>query len=336
MRNAFLLLSLTFLLETGACPAPPDAVWESVLEACCEIIADGHLAASGFFVDCKGTCLTCAHALLGVKKVEVLLRGGARRSALLLGMDTAHDAAVLRVNLTGKERFTFLKRAKRFPEVCWRVFVAGCAVYRHGLILRGSVASAETHFEYLPNLKTYVPVRYVSGMVPRGMSGGPWLNERGEVFGLQSGMLAHNDSMWGIAFVIPLESLDSFLADPKKARPAGDIGAAVEELWEHSGSKTARYGKDFKEGLLLTKVLIGGACWEAGLREGDLITAAAGRPCRYRDRFLSLVRSLEPGRFLVVEAVRVEGGKVERRKVRLRLGDASRAWRMPVAPGGGG
>ncbi len=312
---------------SGAAEVPGDP--DRCTRALCGVLIDGHFACSGFFVAEDGTCLTCAHAVLGTKKLELLLPDGRRVPATRRGAHEAVDTAVLRARLQPAEKVPFLTLAQAAPPVGRTIFLAGSPLYRHRLLLSGSVAGRGSTFEYLPELKTYVQIFHVSAMTPRGTSGGPWLNERGEVVGLQCGGIATGANLWGVAFAVPVRCFRPLVAKPDARHAAGDLGAAVEELWEHPASTVARFSPVTSEGLLLSRVLKGGASHAAGLAGGHLIVAVEDRPCRFRDDLLRLVRRKRPGDTLRLEVLKKRENGLFREEVVIRLGSSAEAHGLP-------
>jgi S1-C subfamily serine protease len=309
---------------------------ERVRPALCGVLVDGHLACSGFFVTDRGTCLTCAHALVGTRRIELLMACGRRIAATRAGTYAARDTAVLRAALGPEERVAFLRLAASPPRVGASVILAGSPLYRHGLFLAGTVARGGPAFEYNPELKTYVRVMYVSGMTPRGTSGGPWLDESGKVIGLQSGGIARGDTLWGVAFVVPASELRPVAKPSPPPARVGDLGAAVEELWEHPPATVARFAGAAEEGLLIARLLRGGACDGAGLVPGQLIVAADGSSCRFRRDLLELIRRRRPGDRVRLDVLAAGEKAVERRQAVIRLGSAAEASGLAEirAPGG--
>ena len=332
-------MSLLFPLSVAVLLAVDAAAGESrpgafpakrVRAALCEILGDGHLVGSGFFVDEKGTCLTCAHALLGKKRLELLLADGRRLPAERGAVDEASDAAVLFAKLPEKDRVPFLQLSDGGRKLGQRLFLGGTPVYRHHLFLTGRVASLESGFEYSRDLHTYIQVFYISGMAPRGTSGGPWLDASGHVVGLQSGGMAKGDAFWGVAFAVPVRPLRALLAEPRRNRAVGDLGAAVEELWEQPPATVKRFSKKAKSGLLLRRVLMGGACDRCGLDENHLILSADGRPCRYRKDLLEVVRARKKGEVVRLELLKERGGSLLRVTVPVTLGSSAEAAKLSV------
>ncbi|HNR99146.1 MAG TPA: trypsin-like peptidase domain-containing protein [Planctomycetota bacterium] len=321
LKKAILLAALAAALSAGEAP------WFHA--AVCEVLVDGHVACSGFFVDSGGRCLTCAHGVAAGKTFEVLLNDGRRLRAALVGMDAGADAAVLAVEGLDAGGVACLKFAAEAPGVGAALRFAGTALYRRRLVLAGAVARADTAFEYNPDLKTYVEVFYVDASTVPGMSGGPWLDGEGRVVGLQSGGILLNGAFCGVAFAVPARLLRPLAEQPAGTPPRGDIGAACDELWELPSAAVKRFSGVAAEGLLVCRVLKGGACDKAGIADGDLIVGLDGGPCRFREDFVRAVRGWAPGRTIELTVVRERQGVLVRETAALTLADARAAPALP-------
>ena len=239
------------------------------------------------------------------------------------------DAAALRVEGIGAGDAPCLAFAPEDPALGAPLRLAGTALYRRGLLLGGTVARADPAFEYNPDLKTYVEVFYVDAMTAQGTSGGPWLDAEGRVVGLQSGGISLNGAFCGVAFVVPARLLRPLAAKPREAPARGDLGAACDELWEHPPATIKRFAAEATEGLLLCRLLKGGACDRAGLANGELLVSCEGRPCRFREEFIRAVRARAPGRPLQVEVLREKGGALVRERATILLDGVREAPFLP-------
>ncbi len=327
MRVIFVMFLLPAACALPLCAGPQGA---AVHAAVCEVLVDGHVACSGFFVNERGLCLTCAHGVATGKSLEVLLSDGRRLRAALEGMDAGADVAALLVGGFGEEKVPFLAFAPEAPQVGAAIRLAGTALYRRRMLLGGTVARTDPAFEYNPDLKTYVEVFYVDAMTAQGTSGGPWLDGEGRVVGLQSGGISLNGAVCGVAFVVPARLLQPMAEKPREAPVRGDLGAACDELWEHPAATVKRFAAESSEGLLLCRVLKGGACDRAGLANGELLVACEGRPCRFREDFIRVVRSRAPGQSLGVDVVRERQGTLVRERVVLTVDAAREAPFLPL------
>jgi len=166
-------------------------------------------------------------------------------------------------------------------------------MFRHHILLPGRMGRKETAFEYLADQRFYIETHHVIGSSPRSTSGGPWINRDGEVVGLQSGMMQLRQSAVGIAFVTPSFAIARLLKD-KTSAVTPTLGGAFEEIWEEPVSYIAKFPPR-TEGLVVRVLHKNGPLRNAGFKPMDLILSADGKPVRYRDELLRLVRSKQPG-----------------------------------------
>src|SRR5579863_3406625 len=91
-----------------------------------------------------------------------------------------------------------------------------------------------------------------------GNSGGPLADARGRIVGINT-MVAN-----GLALAIPSNIVERFVA--RRGKPARRLGVTVEPV------STPQFG------LLIVEIEVGGAAHAAGLKVGDILTGAEGRP----------------------------------------------------------
>ncbi|MBN1420131.1 MAG: trypsin-like peptidase domain-containing protein [Planctomycetes bacterium] len=305
---------LALLAAAPAVAAAPPDLYERARLASLEILVDDHLAGSGWFADPKGLAMTAAHVIWSGRRIEVLSPGAGRIAARIVAADRGRDIALLSVD-PRPEGYPALPLATAMPAAGSTIYQIGAPIFRHAVLTRGAVAREGTTFEYLADQKIYAEIFHVSAMTPRGTSGGPWFTPRGEVVGIQSGMMRDGDAAVGIAFVAPLEAVRALLATGRSAATP-TFEAAIEEFWEQNRSYTRRFPPR-TEGIVVRNPAAGGAAARAGLAEWDLIAAIDGTPVRYRDDLLRAVRAKAPGDEVTFTVRR--GGDADPRSVTVRL-----------------
>ncbi|MCI0498114.1 MAG: S1C family serine protease [Planctomycetales bacterium] len=289
--------------------SPETELYNNLLPACVEILADGQIAGSGAFVSADGYVLTAGHCITRPDiPLEVLSTAHGRRPAALVAVDKGHDLALLKIQ-TSRD-LPFLTVSKQSPRAGDTIYVVGSPLYRHGLLLRGLIASSNPDYEYLTEaqIRYYVQVRYITTMTQRGLSGGNWVNGRGEIIGVQSGWIdekvaeAEGKTNSGIAFLAPQEAIYRLVTTKEHAdTPA--IGGIVEELWTQSPDFQKRFEKG-AEGLVIHRVEPNGSLEKAGLAHEDLIVAADGKKVRYRKEFLDVVCGKKIGGKLEIDFIK--------------------------------
>ena len=322
-RIAHLLVVL--LAAVAAAPAArgdelSPAAYEKAKAATVEVLVNGHLNGSGWIADPKGLVLTAGHVVEQPdRRFEVMSPGIGRRDARLLAVDLGHDLALLSIE-PRDGGYPHIKLAEKWPSPGAAVYVIGAPLYRHGLLARGTVAGAETAFEYYAD--RFNEVMHVASTVPRGMSGGPWFNAAGEAVGVQSGVMSQNSVPIGIAFVCPLPAMRGLL-EHKKSAATPTLGLIFEELWSQDRKTLDRFGLK-AEGLIVKSVQADGPAARAGLKESDLIVAADGKPTRLATDLMRTVYAKQPGQTVELSLQRPDGAG--QTKASVRLGKLETAW----------
>ena len=279
----------------------PSFVWAQLLpsvsarvdKAGFGVFVGGDLTGSGIVIDPTGLALTAAHQIvqqdeeLHARSIHI-----GESPLTVLAVDLGNDLALIQL---GKRRtpYDFVPLAEKTPGLAEDVYLLGSPIYRHNLLLRGSIARVRAGYEYFGSRRHYVRVGYVSGPSPAGTSGGAWLSADGHLTGIQIGLMhtgtPHGSAPVGIAYMAPLDGIRSLIKRRRSIqRPSLMIG--VEELWEQDAD-VRRAFQPQNTGLYVAKMSADSSAAIAGLAVGDLITSMNGQPVIYRDAFLNLIRS---------------------------------------------
>jgi S1-C subfamily serine protease len=267
-------------------------IYASASAASFEVLIDNHLGGSGVVIESEGIGLVAAHTVMGNRRTEIRSRRFGRHDVQVIALDAGHDIALIRLP-NRKGGYPFLTVAQDAPRAGDRIFLFGAPLYRHEIMLQGMVARNQPAFEYLPEKGYYIQVTHVSGPAPPGSSGGAWMNQKGEVVGVQSGLMHEDGSPVGIAYMAPHDAVKE-LSSTRKGRLTTTLGVGFEEIWEQSAAYTHRYPQR-QEGLVAAKVDENGPGYLAGLRVGDLVIGADEQPVVYRDDLLGRIRKKRPG-----------------------------------------
>jgi S1-C subfamily serine protease len=286
----------------AASPPPALTLYDRAMPGAVEVLVNDHLNGSGWIADREGHVFTAAHVVAGDnRRIEVLTREHGRLDAKIIALDLGHDLALLRLP-PRDEGYAFIPNAARMPPAGSDVYLFGSPIYRHSLLLKGAVARNGTTFEYLPDQRAYIETVHVAADTPRGTSGGPWLNEAGQIIGLQSGMMRDQNAQVGIAFVIPVEPIIALLKS-KVSASTPTLGAAVEEIWEQPWDFLKKFPAK-TEGVVIRNPDSDGMATKAGLLELDLVVAVNDEPVRLRDQFVRIIRTAKPGDELTFKTMR--------------------------------
>lgn len=299
-------LFLTFAAGIAFAERIPDRIAQNVESATFDLLINGHLTGNGWFATPDGLGITAAHLLRTAGRIEVITRDHGRLPARLVATDLPHDLALLRIARPAGF-FSYLSPAPALPGTGEDVFAYGSLLYRRNLFLGGTVARPRTTFEWNGPNRCYSEVFLVAATTAKGFSGAPWLDFKGRVIGIQSGMLTWRNGLAGMAFVVPAAAAQKLLS-VRRARPTSCLGAQLADIWNTTGPRT--------QGVTITRVLQGSAASLAGLRAGDLILALNGRTIEDRTSLIRAVRALPPGRPV---RLRFQRGRDPAREVSLEL-----------------
>jgi S1-C subfamily serine protease len=223
---------------------------------------------SGFILDKQGHILTNNHVIDNAQLVEVTLWNKKQYKASVVDVDKNHDIALLQIHdAPGLEPAILADSANLL--VGQRVYAIGNPFGFSGTMTRGMI-SAIRSIEMPSGNKIEDAIQTDASINP-GNSGGPLLNSRGDVIGITT-MIATNpnsnaDQSAGIGFAIPISTvkvvLDDFERYGRARRPSLDLVTLpiVPDEAEQIGLP-AVYG------VLIERVLPGGAAEQAGLRGG--------------------------------------------------------------------
>lgn len=244
---------------------------------------------SGVIVSADGHIVTNLHVVQDAGEILVALNDGRRLPGRLLGADPLSDIAVLKIEATGLRPLSFADSEK--VRVGQLVFAVGSPFGLQETITHGIISAKERLF----SSESVNEFFQTDAAINRGNSGGPLVNIRGEVVGLNNFILSESGGSQGLGFSIPSNS----------------VRRAFEQIVEHGrvlrpylGVQSANLGQPGARGALLEKVLPGSPAEEAGLQPGDIITKFDGRDIRDFNDLRKRVADAKIGSELKVEVTR--------------------------------
>jgi S1-C subfamily serine protease len=254
---------------------------------------------SGVVFDGKGDIVTNAHVVTGARSISVMLAGGDRHPATLVGIYPQNDIAVVHVSGATPHPATFADSSK--IQVGDIVLAIGNPLGLRSSVTQGIVSSvgrtvSEGNGVVLPS------VIQTSADINPGNSGGALTNLDGAVIGIPT--LAATDPEFGgaqapgIGFAVPSSAAKNFAS---KLIAMGRVAPAARAFLGVVVA-TVVFG-----GVIVESVQPGGPAAKAGIRAGDTIVAVAGQPIQTSDVLSSVLATLRPGQSVPVQIVRGNG-----------------------------
>jgi S1-C subfamily serine protease len=230
---------------------------------------------SGFILDKQGHILTNNHVIDNAQKVEVTLSDKHHYKAKVIVVDKNHDLALIQIDAPNLVPAT-LSESKALI-VGQRVYAIGNPFGLSGTMTRGIISAIRSIRG--PNGNPIEDAIQTDAAVNPGNSGGPLLNSRGEVIGITTLIASNNgvDQSAGIGFAIPIDSAKQVLSDFEKygriRRPSLDV-----VIFPIGPDVAEQIGLPADYGIMIQKVVPGGAADRAGLKGGSQRVYQGNRP----------------------------------------------------------
>jgi serine protease Do len=266
---------------------------------------------SGFIVSPAGLVITNQHVTSGATEIVVTTRDGTDYPAELLGEDPYTDIAVLRIEGANLPTVP-VGRSSDLLIGEWVVAIGNPYGYLLGntepSVTAGVVSAVGRNL--IPSgddQSVYVGMIQTDAAINPGNSGGPLVNAIGDVVGVNSSIFSQSGGSVGIGFAIPIE---------RALRVASELErfGAVRRSWiglSVAGSERMREWKR-TGGLTITEVVPEGPAERAGVRGGDVLIAALGRPVRTFLDWESVKLDVGPGDTLELTVRRDERERIIR------------------------
>ncbi|MDF2761726.1 MAG: 2-alkenal reductase [Thermomicrobiales bacterium] len=251
---------------------------------------------SGFIVDESGHVITNAHVVGGAEELTAVLSDGSEVPATVVGSDELLDVAILKLELPAGESvpgiatFGDSSSLRAGDQV---VAIGNALGSFPNTVSEGTVNATDRSFPSEGGLTTWIQH---DAEIWHGNSGGPLLNLRGEVVGVNtagigSGMMGADSGSADMAFAVEGNTVCS---------AAADLLANGKITWPYLGIQ----GEAIAEGQSVVEVVEDGPSAAAGIEPGDVITVFDGQEISRTNSLLDLLFGREPGDVVTVTVER--------------------------------
>jgi S1-C subfamily serine protease len=293
---------------------------------------------SGFVINADGEVVTNAHvvtsgegqAIRKAENVYVRFQDANQVPARIVGFDPFSDVALLKIDPAGLTLRPLPLGSSNAVAVGAPVAAIGSPFGEEQSLSIGVVSALDRDIQSLTGFETTGAVQ-TDAAINRGNSGGPLLDARGRVLGINAQIRTTSGEGSGVGFAIPVDtvkrSVDQ-LRSSGRARYAY-LGVATAAVYPQLAD---RLDLPVEHGALVQEVTEGGPADEAGLRAGedtvrfqerefttggDIVSHVAGRRVREENDLAAALLAFSPGQTVRLDVLR-DG---DRKRIDVKLGE---------------
>ena len=252
-------------------------------------------AGTGFLIDTDGHILTNHHVIDGADRITVKMTDGRSLRAEVIGSDPDTDIALIKVESDKKFPHAVLGDSNDLRVGEWVCAIGNPLAYEHTVTV--GVVSFIGRKLFDMSLDNYIQT---DAAINFGNSGGPLINTRGEVIGINSAVSRQASS---IGFAIPINQAKLILPQLKDTGHVqrGYIGVALRDV---DPDLQGPLGLPQTNGALVQDVTTGSPAERAGLKPYDLITSVDDLDVTTNDSLIREISARAPGSTARLEVIR--------------------------------
>ena len=215
---------------------------------------------SGVIYKSNGYIITNEHVVSDIKNLTVILYDGTSVPGEVLFSDKASDLAIVKINRIGLRPISFADYSTVFPGSTAIAIGAPLSLTMRNTVTRGIISGTD-----VPVGDEYYKFIQTDAAINGGNSGGPLLNTKGELVGINTRGYV-GIGIESLSFAIPVDTVQFVINqyDTNGRIVRADFDMTLEQSWE------AKVGVPTKKGLTVKTSGI------SELKAGDVITAVNG------------------------------------------------------------
>jgi serine protease Do len=270
---------------------------------------------SGVIISPEGYVLTNYHVISDADNISVRLNGDEKQDydATLVGQDPFTDLAIIKIKTKKKFQAAVLGNSDQLHVGDW--VVAFGSPFGLEQTVTAGIVSARRQTLIIEG-KRYDNMIQTDAAINRGNSGGPLVNLKGEVIGINTAIYAPTGVFSGVGFAIPInrakEVINELITRGKVIR--GYLGVSIMNV---DKAIAKQFGITEKQGVLVNGIVKGSAADKGGVLRGDVITVFNNHAISNSEGLQKIVQDTKPGEEVEVTVIRNK----QARKLKIRLAE---------------
>lgn len=253
---------------------------------------------SGFIVSPDGYIVTNNHVIREADTIVVSLSDGSDFTAKVIGSDENSDVALIKIDANRALPAVVFGSSDELKVGEWVLAIGSPFGFDHS-VTQGIVSAKGRGLA----TEKYVPFIQTDVAINPGSSGGPLLNLKGEVVGMNAQILTRTGGYVGLSFAIPSNVVQDVVAQLKAGGKVkrGWLGVAFQTM---SKELAQTFGLDQPKGALVAEVMPDSPAAKAGLKTGDVILTYGGQTVDNASDLPHRVGFTKPGDTVVLGIMR--------------------------------
>ena len=267
---------------------------------------------SGFIYDAEGFIITNAHVVENAVDITVTLADGSQHSADLIGIDEKTDLALINIKDPGDYKAAVLGNSDDIIMGEWAIAIGNpfglFSKSRMPIATAGIVSSLHMDFGFQQSGRVYQDMIQTDASINSGNSGGPLVNSKGEVIGINTFIYSgsNNSGSIGIGFALPINRA-MVIIDELRKKGFVDRNYYTGISYRPNNPRTAKLlnlGAD--AGVVVVDVKDGSPAERGGIEVGDLIVGLDGQRIQTDDDIFTYfnLQDLKNGDQLILNILR--------------------------------
>ena len=252
---------------------------------------------SGFIINEEGYILTNYHVIQGAQEISVTLSNDVTTTAQVVNYDENQDVAMIKITDENVEipatvelgDSDALQPGEEVIAIGTPLSTELSSTVTKGIISATSRSVAVESGVTMNLIQT-------DAAINAGNSGGPLVNTKGEVVGINSSKIS-GEAVEGIGFSIPINDIKDKIESLSK--PILNLGISVRTIDEALSKQL-----NMEQGLYVVEVTEFSSAEKAGLKAGDIIVKADGNRITTFDEFKEIKNAKEEGDDISLEVIR--------------------------------
>jgi serine protease Do len=260
-----------------------------------------HVGGSGVIISPEGYIVTNNHVVDGAQDIRVTLSDKRIFKGKLVGTDLLTDLAVIKIDGTNLPSVPWGDSKELHPGQT--VLAFGNPLGFRFTVTRGIVSALNRPNPYTDDPRKPGEFIQTDAAINQGNSGGPLVDARGEVVGINTFLISPSGAFAGMGFAIPSQiaqpTVQTLIRDGKVVH--GYIGIGITDVTPENAKF---FDMQHSSGAVITQVESDSPGAKAGLKVGDVVTGIDGKNVGGAGELQADVGMKKPGTTLKLDVMR--------------------------------